>query len=488
MVDAAKEVWPIAQREGIANNIKFVHGNLYIVKQLLRVQMAACYCISHEWWEFVLDQVRLVLAVGRQLEFIDEHAVLPVRQTTTTESATIGVVSRADARHDDPLHGLLADGPRGRRQPNILTCTAWRRRTSTRHALVVAILMVAVSVVSLRGPHNNPEAWHEQAEAARELEWLLEHMMDVKFAMHLHPLQHALERQRLSLLDPCIELQRMAYQLGALHRALEQLVVAALEQHSCRALQLSSAAHASSSSAHSSSSAVHSSSSSPTVQQRIPLFVSLFHQHVRIIFHAPLERFLLGHPFQLLILCGDAAYERYERRALDADAQWKEKHAAAWVEEREINPMIPVSPVPDLPRLLGPIPYLPETITHLPLYSLDAIKPVWHEACAPLQYCRCTVCERAMAAQGGNTGKATTSLTTTSAPTPAAKENKEAPREKDSDGSPWVMHIPAKDATTAGTEGVIKLVEDGSLSASSSSLPSAAQSSPSARTSSSSAS
>ncbi|KAJ7799491.1 hypothetical protein B0H14DRAFT_3491544 [Mycena olivaceomarginata] len=115
--------------------------------------------------------------------------------------------------------------------------------------------------------------------------------------------------------------------------------------------------------------------------------------------------------------CGD---ERYEPRALDVDIrddaesapawereheerQRKEKRAAARVdltlEEREIKPTISVSPVPNSPRLLRPNPYIPETIAHLLPYSLDAIKMVWREACAPLYHCRCTVCEHAMVAQ-----------------------------------------------------------------------------------------
>ncbi|KAJ7828475.1 hypothetical protein B0H14DRAFT_3466313 [Mycena olivaceomarginata] len=132
------------------------------------------------------------------------------------------------------------------------------------------------------------------------------------------------------------------------------------------------------------------------------------------------------------------------------ERQRKEKHAATRVEERETKPTIPVSPVLNHPRLLRPISYIPETIAHLPPYSLDEIKAVWREAYAPLYHCRCTVCERAMtaqqAAQGGNVSKAATSPATTTisvppAPTPAAKENEEMQREKDSDGSPWVMHM-----------------------------------------------
>ncbi|KAJ7089612.1 hypothetical protein C8R44DRAFT_751355 [Mycena epipterygia] len=158
---------------------------------------------------------------------------------------------------------------------------------------------------------------------------------------------------------------------------------------------------------------------------------------------------------------GEREYEEKQRK--------DKQHAGALVEEREIKPTIPVSPVLNPPRLLRPIPYIPDTIAHLPPYSLDAIKAVWREACTPLYHCRCTVCECEMAAQqaaqGGNASKATTSPTTTTifvppAPTLAAQENKETPREKDSDGTPWVMHIPAEDETTAGAESVNKLVED----------------------------
>jgi hypothetical protein len=46
------------------------------------------------------------------------------------------------------------------------------------------------------------------------------------------------------------------------------------------------------------------------------------------------------------------------------------------VVEREIKPTIPVSPVLNPPRLLRPISYIPETIAHLPPYSLDPIKAV----------------------------------------------------------------------------------------------------------------
>ncbi|KAF7308117.1 hypothetical protein MKEN_01174300 [Mycena kentingensis (nom. inval.)] len=58
-------------------------------------------------------------------------------------------------------------------------------------------------------------------------------------------------------------------------------------------------------------------------------------------------------------------------------------------------PVIAVDPVKNPPTMLHAIPYIPETISHLPVYSLDALRNVWREACAPLYHCRCTICVRA---------------------------------------------------------------------------------------------
>ncbi|THU94416.1 hypothetical protein K435DRAFT_966852 [Dendrothele bispora CBS 962.96] len=68
------------------------------------------------------------------------------------------------------------------------------------------------------------------------------------------------------------------------------------------------------------------------------------------------------------------------------------------LEEAQSKPSpitIPISPVLDPPKMLRPIPYIPVSIAHLPGYSLDAIKSVWREACAPLYHCRCKICLRA---------------------------------------------------------------------------------------------
>ncbi|KAF5374704.1 hypothetical protein D9615_008967 [Tricholomella constricta] len=62
-----------------------------------------------------------------------------------------------------------------------------------------------------------------------------------------------------------------------------------------------------------------------------------------------------------------------------------------------VQVMISVAPVLDPPKLLRPIPYIPTTASHFPPYTIEALKSVWREACAPLYHCRCSICLRAAA-------------------------------------------------------------------------------------------
>ncbi|KAJ6582510.1 hypothetical protein DFH09DRAFT_1275496 [Mycena vulgaris] len=150
----------------------------------------------------------------------------------------------------------------------------------------------------------------------------------------------------------------------------------------------------------------------------------------------------------------------------------KDKHAHAHAvgeDDDARQPTIAVMPVMDPPRLLRPIPYVPATIAHLPPYSLEALRAVWREACAPLYHCRCTVCERAMAAaqaaQGGDRAAATTTSTQASKPVapvvPAKLDNVQPQPQPQGDG-PWVVHIPAEDDCGGrGAESVVSLVTQG---------------------------
>ncbi|KAI0644862.1 hypothetical protein C8Q79DRAFT_1011007 [Trametes meyenii] len=59
-------------------------------------------------------------------------------------------------------------------------------------------------------------------------------------------------------------------------------------------------------------------------------------------------------------------------------------------------PLAPISPILKSPELLRPIPYVPVTSEHMPIYSTEAVSHAWREACAPLYQCQCAICERAM--------------------------------------------------------------------------------------------
>ncbi|KAK0492421.1 hypothetical protein EDD18DRAFT_460106 [Armillaria luteobubalina] len=66
---------------------------------------------------------------------------------------------------------------------------------------------------------------------------------------------------------------------------------------------------------------------------------------------------------------------------------------------KEAN-FIPVSPILAHPRLLRPIPYIPESLIHLPEQSSEVFQGIWRDTCRPLYHCRCKICERAIAAEG----------------------------------------------------------------------------------------
>ncbi|KAJ7616651.1 hypothetical protein FB45DRAFT_1064031 [Roridomyces roridus] len=123
------------------------------------------------------------------------------------------------------------------------------------------------------------------------------------------------------------------------------------------------------------------------------------------------------------------------------------------------QPTIAVMPVLHPPRLLRPIPHVPDTIEHLPPYSMESLRLVWREACAPLYHCRCTVCERAMAAaqaaQGG------TPVNVPPAPAPVVPA---VVTDTDRDKSPLVLHLPAEDdAQGLDVGSVVSFVEESDL-------------------------
>ncbi|KAJ7498160.1 hypothetical protein B0H11DRAFT_833838 [Mycena galericulata] len=214
MVDTTKGLWPLAQRQGVANNIKFVRGNF--VKQPLPfpdgyfqlVRMASlALCVPHEKWEFVLQEACRVLAVGGRLEFIDDHVFfpygkpallnagvqppppaaphldLPIPSTEFSRMSLADVVNPG-ARDDMDseiynLYGVEEEEEEHSDADTVASSSGRRRGTPTPHR-------GSSSTSSLSGlSPENPEMWHEQAAAARELEELFEHMMNVKYGIHL---------------------------------------------------------------------------------------------------------------------------------------------------------------------------------------------------------------------------------------------------------------------------------------------------------------
>ncbi|KAJ7777099.1 hypothetical protein B0H16DRAFT_948196 [Mycena metata] len=248
MVDTTKGLWPTVQRQGLTENLKFVRGNF--VKQPLPfpdgsfqlVRMAnVALCIPHEQWEFVLDQVWRVLAVGGRLEFIDDHIFFPYGKppvlhpsgspASSTPSphldmmipstvfsrmsldAVIGSNVREDAdseiynlygvEEQDEYEGSDADTiansdadtiafGRSGRQLETPTPQGYSTRSSSARSSLSGSGSGSRSG-SILGTFISHEAWHEQASAARELEALFEHMLNTKFGIHLRPSEFVFE-------------------------------------------------------------------------------------------------------------------------------------------------------------------------------------------------------------------------------------------------------------------------------------------------------
>ncbi|KAJ6621493.1 hypothetical protein B0H10DRAFT_2017534 [Mycena sp. CBHHK59/15] len=165
MVDMTKALWPVAQRQGVLNKIKFVRGNF--VKQPLPfadgsfqlVRMASlALCIPYEKWDFVLHQVRRVLAPpllnpsGPPRSAVAPHLDTMIPNTVFSRMSLADVVNptiRDDA--DSEIYNLYG--------------------------------------VEEEGETSDTDT----AAAARELESLFEHMMNVKFGIHLRPSEFVFE-------------------------------------------------------------------------------------------------------------------------------------------------------------------------------------------------------------------------------------------------------------------------------------------------------
>ncbi|KAF7309377.1 Methyltransf-25 domain-containing protein [Mycena indigotica] len=186
MMDTMRATMSTAQRQGLAHNIKFVRGNFvqdplpFSDGSFELVRMAnLSLCIPHSRWEFVLSEVKRVLAVGGRLEYIDDHVFFPYGKP----SASV---------EDLPIHGLakVRLGDQNDKDSIIYNISAQEIRpqaeTSTDHdpAPYAAI------------PSGSAAEWHERAQNARDLEALFENMLGFRFGIHPRPAEFVFELLR----------------------------------------------------------------------------------------------------------------------------------------------------------------------------------------------------------------------------------------------------------------------------------------------------
>ncbi|KAL5504514.1 hypothetical protein ACEPAH_7175 [Sanghuangporus vaninii] len=57
---------------------------------------------------------------------------------------------------------------------------------------------------------------------------------------------------------------------------------------------------------------------------------------------------------------------------------------------------IAISPVLESPTQIPSIPFIPNSMSDMPPYTIETFKTIWRDACAPLFHCRCRICERAV--------------------------------------------------------------------------------------------
>ncbi|CAK5273495.1 unnamed protein product [Mycena citricolor] len=181
MTDTTKALWPLAQRQGLTSNMRFVKGNF--IKQALPfpdgtfqlVRMAnLALCIPHERWDFVLNQVWRVLSIGGRLEFIDDQMFFPYGKPAVLDAPQLDTSIPSTAFSRLSLADVVAGGDGDSEIYNVEEEQEEETSTPTES-------------------HVDPEVWHEQAASARELESLFESMMNLKYGIHLRPNEFVFE-------------------------------------------------------------------------------------------------------------------------------------------------------------------------------------------------------------------------------------------------------------------------------------------------------
>ncbi|KAF7317587.1 Methyltransf-25 domain-containing protein [Mycena kentingensis (nom. inval.)] len=211
LLDTMRGTWATLQRQGLAENVKFVRANFvrdslpFPTGSFELVRMAnLSLCIPRAKWEFVLDEARRVLCVGGRLELIDDHVFFPYGKPLAAEDPPVDQlgVSDSDTSNSERAQAPICDD----RDSVVYDIYSEGQDNDSPEADVEAdedadiMTLYADDASSFEFPPSwNPApptpstpvytsaAWHAQADGARDLEALFENMLGYKFGIHPRP-------------------------------------------------------------------------------------------------------------------------------------------------------------------------------------------------------------------------------------------------------------------------------------------------------------
>jgi hypothetical protein len=155
------------------------------------------FSISYNKWEYVLSEVRRVLTVGGRLELIDDHIffaygkppVLALPPLTPVSNLNSSSGEHGDHYYDDVDDAATlndaVDPPPSRIRTARVRRDSYASVATTQPAPTVSMIMSI-----------EPDEWAENAASSKQLESLFEHMLNVKYGIHLCPSEFAVETFR----------------------------------------------------------------------------------------------------------------------------------------------------------------------------------------------------------------------------------------------------------------------------------------------------
>ncbi|KAJ4475791.1 hypothetical protein J3R30DRAFT_3684216 [Lentinula aciculospora] len=205
IADTMKVLRPLAVKNGVSGNIKFVRSNFlkrplpFPEQSFDLVRMAnLTYAISYDKWEYVLGEVCRVLTIGGRLEFIDDHIFFPYGKPLSSPSTPLPInvgqrgnrLSSQD-REDAGVHniyGVRVDDEGDASDTATLNGNRAGPRSPSNTILPPGhVTPPASTSTPISMPNVDFQYWAEQMDASQELETLFEHMMNFRFGIHLCP-------------------------------------------------------------------------------------------------------------------------------------------------------------------------------------------------------------------------------------------------------------------------------------------------------------